>query len=340
MSSNDELWGTFAVDDHLRKHAFVAELVLFDRLVLPQPPENDTEEYKRWTDLRWRPDDLRETVKTLEEFAVPVPWDNQLRSMWKKDYSSLSPAERAAFRINQAKGTQFDFQFIRSVSPDQPAKWVTRGVLADALDPTKDETLYRKIRAIAEIDPTADIEAVVGYGSFNRFREEVPLDLAPSGIPPDKDSAFLFRWDFVVPADSDLSDDELLKRAVKLSRKDEFQDSRRQFHDWRRKLIAKQVTVETARSEMDHCLAVYNAVVSKAEKRTRVLRALQVVAAMAPLADLPAPGVGIVGGVVFGLGALLADRFIPVPAVGPREKFAALVHDSREAFGWHDAAAG
>jgi hypothetical protein len=69
MSSNDGLRGTFAVDDHLRKHAFVAELVLFDRVVLPQPPENDTEEYKRWTDLRWRPDDLRETVKTLPEYA-------------------------------------------------------------------------------------------------------------------------------------------------------------------------------------------------------------------------------------------------------------------------------
>ena len=55
---------------------------------------------------------------------------------------------------------------------------------------------------------------------------------------------------------------------------------------------------------------------------------------------LPAPGVGIVGGVVFGLGALLADRFIPVPAVGARETFAALVHDSREAFGWHEAEVG
>jgi hypothetical protein len=338
MSSNDELWGTFAVDDHLRKRAFVAELVLFDRLVLPQPPENDTDEYKRWTDLGWRPDDLRRIVKILDDLAVSVPWDNQLRSKWQTEYGSLSAAQRSQFRIDQARGAQFDFHTIKAMSPDQPAKWVTRGVLADALDPTKDETLYRKIRAIADIDPTADIEAVVGYGSFSRFREEVPVDLAPSGVPPDKDSAFLFQWDFVVPDDSGLDDDELLKRAVKLCRKDEFQDSRRQFHDWRRKLIAKRATVETARSEMDRCLAVYNAVVSDTKERTRVLRALQVLTAVAPLADLAAPGVGIVGGVVFGLGALLADRFIPVPAVGSREKFAALVHDSREAFGWREAA--
>ena len=87
---------------------------------------------------------------------------------------------------------------------------------------------------------------------------------------------------------------------------------------------------------MDRCLAVYNDVVSKARLRTRVLRALQVVAAMTPLADLGLPGVGMVGGVVFGMGALLAECFVPTPTVGTREKSAALVHDSREEFGWHD----
>ena len=186
--------------------------------------------------------------------------------------------------------------------------------------PEKDEALYRRIRAIADIDPTADFEAVVGYGSFARFREEAPVDLMPSRVAPEQDRAFLFRWDFVVPEDNDLSDDELLKRAIKLSRNDEIRDSRRQFHDWRRKLIAKRATMETARSEMDRCLAIYADVVSKAKIRTRVLRALQVVAATAPLADLTLPGLGMAGGVVFGIGALLAERFVSVPTVGAREK--------------------
>jgi hypothetical protein len=31
MSSSDELWGTFAVDDHLRRRTFVAEIVLVVR---------------------------------------------------------------------------------------------------------------------------------------------------------------------------------------------------------------------------------------------------------------------------------------------------------------------
>jgi hypothetical protein len=340
MPSNDELWGTFAVDDHLRRRAFVAEVILFDRLVLPQPPENESDEYTRWKELGWRSDRLNAAVNTLEDLAVPVPWDSQLRSNWKSEYTSLSVEQRAAFRMNVAQGAQRDFHFVKTIPRDQPSKWVTREVLVDALNPEKDEALYRRIRAIADIDPTADIEAVVGYGSFARFREEAPVDLTPSRVAPEKDPAFLFRWDFVVPEDSDLSDDELLKRAIKLSRNDEFRDSRRQFHDWRRRLIAKRVTIETARSEMDRCLAVYTDVISKANIRTRVLRALQVVAATAPLADLALPGLGMVGGVVFGVGALLAERFVPVPTIGAREKFAALVHDSREKFGWHDPEPG
>jgi len=242
--------------------------------------------------------------------------------------------------MNVAQGAQRDFHSIRTIPHNQPSKWVTREVLVDALNPEKDEGLYRRIRAIADIDPTADIEAVVGYGSFARFREEAPVDVTPSMVAPEKDPAFLFSWDFVVPEESDLSDEVLLKRAIKLSRKDEFRASRREFHDWRRKLIAKRVTIETARSEMDRCLAVYTDVISKAKIRTRVLRELQVVAATVPLADLVLPGVGMVGGVVFGMGALLADRFVPVPTVGAREKFAALVHDSCEAFGWHDPEPG
>lgn len=32
-----EQWGTFSVKDHLRSRAFVAEVILFDKLVIPRP---------------------------------------------------------------------------------------------------------------------------------------------------------------------------------------------------------------------------------------------------------------------------------------------------------------
>ena len=42
---------------------------------------------------------------------------------------------------------------------------VTRMVLADRINDKSDEALYRKIKCL-DIDPTAEIEAVVGYGSY------------------------------------------------------------------------------------------------------------------------------------------------------------------------------
>lgn len=32
-----QVWGTFSVNDHTRPNAFVREVLLFDRLVLPYP---------------------------------------------------------------------------------------------------------------------------------------------------------------------------------------------------------------------------------------------------------------------------------------------------------------
>jgi len=110
------------------------------------------------------------------------------------------------------------------------------------------------------------------------------------------------KWEFLVPEESDLTDGELLKRAVALSRKSEFRDSRRQFHEWRRKLSARRVSVDAALSEMNRCLVIYNEIVDKTRRRSRALAALQVAAVAAPLADLVVPGAGMIGGVVLGAG--------------------------------------
>jgi hypothetical protein len=207
-------------------------------------------------------------------------------------------------------------------------------VLADRINDKSDEALYRKIKCL-DIDPTAEIEAVVGYGSYLKFSKEMPVDVTHPAAPAEPDTAFLVSWDFLVPEDSDLTDGQLLDRAAKLSRQSEFRESRRSFHEWRRKLIARKVTMAAARDEMARCLAIYNCIVASAHSRTRTRTALQVAAVAAPLADLAIPGLGLAGGVAFGLGAMLSERLLPVPAPGPREKIAALVHDSREAFGWY-----
>ena len=45
------LWGCFSVADHLAERAFVAHLLLYDRLVVPVPSDDDMD---RW-EARWNP---------------------------------------------------------------------------------------------------------------------------------------------------------------------------------------------------------------------------------------------------------------------------------------------
>ena len=71
MSNVDEMWGTFSVDDHLRRRAFVAEMVLYDRLVVPVPPTDDGEELRAWRDRGWEPERAKETVDLLEGAIYP-----------------------------------------------------------------------------------------------------------------------------------------------------------------------------------------------------------------------------------------------------------------------------
>jgi hypothetical protein len=340
-SSRDELWGTFAVEDHTRMRAYIAEVILFDRLVIPEPPEDDKSEYQRWVDAGWQPDLLKDTVERLGSLAIPIPWDPPLRETWQAEYKELSKAERAALRRNMAADALADFRDIKRADPSQPAMWVTRRVIArklegglGALDPVADEVLFRKIKAI-DIDPAANIETVVGYGSYSQFNTEIPIDVSRSPSAQGS-SALLFGWNFLVPAESDLSDTILLERAIKLSQKSEFRESRSEFHNWRRRLIDKRVTVERARSEMDRCLSVYNQMVAKENERALMRTALQVLTIAAPLADLAHPGLGLAGSVFFGSGQFLAEKLMPHVEIGEREKVAALVHDSREAFGWID----
>lgn len=76
MSSHDELWGTFAVDDHLQEHAFVAELDVEQvrkeecRAALRYPVLNDRLRPRRENDLLATP-----KVKRTFPAGHPAPRD-------------------------------------------------------------------------------------------------------------------------------------------------------------------------------------------------------------------------------------------------------------------------
>ncbi len=325
--ATNELWGTFAVDDHLRPRAFVAEAVLFDRLLIPSPPKGDQDAYQDWVRSGWKPDRLVEVRKRLGDRAIGVPWNKALRQQWSTLYSSVKRGTPLAKLGRDAVEDVGEIK--RAMTRVELVDAMSRPISADA-----DPEVLAQIQTL-ELDPANPPEVVVGYGSLPQYLSDAQTERpAPSAPAPDNDATLFVTWDFLVPEDSSLSDADLLLKAIALNSKDEFRDSRRQFHEWRRKMAQNGKSVAEARAEMTRCLRVFNEVVAKEHRRNRRLTALQTVAAAAPMADFIHMGVGVASGAALTGLAIAADKWLPHYTVGPRESVAALIHDSRQAFGW------
>jgi hypothetical protein len=70
-----EVWGTYSVKDHLNANAFLADLMLYDRLVLPIPEEQLDEKAKAaWQ--KWNAPLQKAFVDVLERYdrVRTIPW--------------------------------------------------------------------------------------------------------------------------------------------------------------------------------------------------------------------------------------------------------------------------
>src|SRR5262245_4918073 len=79
-----QVWGTFSVMDHCRPAAFVADVLLYDRRVIPRPPV--ASERERWEAEGWDPEKQELLLRILGERAWPVDWNEQRRAAWENRY--------------------------------------------------------------------------------------------------------------------------------------------------------------------------------------------------------------------------------------------------------------
>jgi hypothetical protein len=82
-----QLWGTHSVADHCVARAFVADVILYDRVVIPVPPSDDPDEEARW-DANWNPERQRALLAVLGDFAHTIEWSSELRDEWSTLRSS------------------------------------------------------------------------------------------------------------------------------------------------------------------------------------------------------------------------------------------------------------
>lgn len=83
-----QIWGCYSVADHLERRAFVADLLLYDRLVVPIPSADDLGRWEKW----WGPDRQTRLLDILGPFAERMVWSPGLREQFEREWS---PADLA-----------------------------------------------------------------------------------------------------------------------------------------------------------------------------------------------------------------------------------------------------
>jgi hypothetical protein len=222
-----ERWGTFAVADHTRRNPFVADVLLYDRLVVPTPA--DAAERTRWTKKLWAPGRLDETLAVLGDRAIPVAWDEHMREVFRT-------------RAAAAKAVDQDANF-----------GVTRQLLADDFLP----------KAGPGVVP---VRVVAAYGSAAAYEKEHSADTKPA-TGGSKSLTLALSHKFLVPRRDGMSELKLLEKVVTLASKPGFKEKRNRMYEWQEKVIAEGISDEKALELMEEHVKAYNAAVREADTK-------------------------------------------------------------------------
>lgn len=341
-SATTEYWGTFSVRDHLARRPFVADVLLYDRLLIPTLPEGEPEE--SWP-AAWDLKRQRQLIDQLGDFAIPLPWTAAMREEWGKLYEA-EKAQPGAARTRLASNAACDAVDARTLPYD-----ATRRVLTEHANKAADDALLKRLRATRGAKPGAAVQAFSASPDFEHFAADFPAAASAAADAP----GALIGWRFFVPESSDSgpdSDRRLLDKAMKLANDANFIANRELFYACWNGLRKGEVSLDEAREHMAKILADYDKFMASQRWKKRARYAMVIAspllvaaggAAAAPFlvgAGLAAAGVAAAKPLVEGAAAAGAlyfgGRIEPsksLPSVAP----AAMFHDARRHFGWQAA---
>lgn len=225
-----ERWGSLSVDDHVDPHLLVANVLLYDRLVIPvMAPQPDRDELAYWKQQGWNPELQKLRVDQLDDLAIARPWTAGFR---KRFHSRL--AELAAEK------------------QDVSAKHVTRMILAEDATHEKPD----------------GVTIVAAYNSRNAMSADFCLEeTVEDTVDPLAAQAVLLERRLAIPALED--PDDSLKAAIELSRDGSFREKRRQLFDWQDLAAARRWSIEDTVERIVDMTDQYNAEVKRAAKMVR-----------------------------------------------------------------------
>jgi hypothetical protein len=243
-----ELWGTFSVTDHVREGAFLAEVVMYDRLVIPVPPDPENaktpedrnfaeKQWDRWERHGWNPKRQQRLLSILRPVALPIEWNRERHELWAAEYEK---SKRDAAQ-----------QFSEIL-----AGWKTGEVLLNELP-----AMAGGVIAVSPYDSLEDLKRDLGTTETSTAVERLQ---AGRGLPNVINA--VIGHEFLVPEDPDRDEFYLLRRAVDLVQEVDYRQARADFHS------AQQRFITSGKTDLESVTAAVNAMAEHLDVLQRVAR--------------------------------------------------------------------
>jgi len=217
-----ERWGSLSVADHIDTAALVANVLLYDRLVIPvMTAQLERDERAYWVSKGWDPDLQAKRLDQLKELAVRRPWNEARREIYKT-------------RLAEVAAEQFDADHIDYYG-------LTRMILAQ--------------EQVAENFPKVQhVQVIAAYNSTESLKHDFKLADAHDQLAS---QAFLLTRRLAVPNLSDV--EEALRLAIDLSCDSEFRSKRAALFDWQEDIVARSIPPEAVVEHIAEMADAYNA---------------------------------------------------------------------------------
>ena len=272
-----EVWGTYSVTDHLNERAFLADLMLYDRLVLPVPEEHlDEEAQTAWKN--WNAPLQQAFVEVLKRYdrVRTIPWRV---GQWDEG--------KEAFAKTITERPSIDKEVAEQVGKD--AFLYTRMKLIEGLPPR-----VRGVTTVPTIRAKGSVAARLGFR----------LDAAGQLVPASQGvAAAVLGMKFLVPALDRRVEPDDVELVLKHTSTPEHRRQRSAFWAWQQDffgddVIARQDTLNAAVEEMSELLESLNSAAKWGNAKTNatlvfLVGSIAIGFASGPLTPFGMAGVGL-----------------------------------------------
>lgn len=204
-----EVWGTCAVNDHQRPAAFVRELLLFDRLVVPYP---DTDEER----ARWQDPNPADPLETWD----PDGLDDLLRVLGTQHQLGHKGA-RCAW-----------------TAPWSQARWHAGRTRREVADIVAEDTFAstRRILAMGD-DLPKRVEVIASYPNDKAWWQETQPTPVPPAPPTAASALVVLARPLLLPRIDAGKHAQILRQAVELASSGSFRVARTEYHQLVRRYV-------------------------------------------------------------------------------------------------------